>query len=105
MSPPSSWPVGIARRCFDVRCRVEVSHRFESLGAHVDLGEEVDIRPGDRVRVHGEPIHVPYGEVIVEERTATIVRAPWWERWWLRATGDLDYRELIDVSFTGRRNP
>jgi hypothetical protein len=106
MSAQRTWLERISgARGRDLPCRVEVSHRFESLGAHVDLGPNVVVRPGDRVRVHGAPIHVPYGEVIVEERTATLVRAPWWERLWLEATGDLEFRELIDVSFTDRRHP
>ena len=104
MSQARPWNERVAfGRRVDLPCRVEVSHRFENLGAHVDLGPNVVIQPGDRVRVHGEPIHVSYGEVTVEERTATLVRAPWWERLWLRATGDFEYSELIDVSFTERK--
>lgn len=92
-----------AHRRFDVSCVVEVSHCFESLGAHVTVDGEQTIQPGDKVLVHGAPIHVRYGEVVTERRTATITRAPWWEQWWIRATGDIDCLELIDVSFTDRR--
>lgn len=91
---------------FDVPCTIEVSHRFESLGAHVTLDGEVEVCPGDRVRVHGAPISVPYGEVVTERRTATVIRAPWWERIWTRATGDVECLELIDVNvFDRRRDP
>lgn len=89
------WP-----RRFELGCTVEVSHCFESLGANVDFDEAVNIRPGDRVEVHGEPIHVPYGERIRERRRATLVRAPRWEQAWVRATGDRECLELLDVSFT-----
>lgn len=91
------------RTRFDVPCTVEVSHRFESLGAHVALDGDLAMRPGDQVRVHGSEISVPYGEVVTERRTATVIRAPWWERLWLKAIGDIECRELIDVSFTDRR--
>ena len=91
-----------ARR-FDVGCTVEVSHRFESLHAHVDLDGNVEIHPGDQVLVHGGPINPPYGEVVTERRTATVTRASWAERLWTRLTGNLECMELLDVSFTDRR--
>lgn len=90
-------------RRFEVTCTVEVSHCFESLGAHVALDGDINIYPGDRVRVHGAPVRVPYGQIRAETRTATILRAPWWKRAWVRATGDLECMELLDVSFTDRR--
>lgn len=92
-----------AGRCFDVGCTVEVSHRFESLHAHVDLDGDVEVGPGDRVLVHGEPINPPYGEVVVERRWATVTRATWLERIWTRFTGSFDCVELLDVSFSDRR--
>jgi hypothetical protein len=93
----------LGRARFDVGCTVEVSHRFESLHAHVDLDGDVEIRPGDRVRVHGAAINPPYGEVVTERRTATVTRATWPERLWTRLTGNLECMELLDVSFTDRR--
>lgn len=88
------------RRRFDVDCVVQVSHRFESLGAHVSLPPSVDVAPGDRVRVHGAPIHVAFGEVVREERRATVIRAPRWERAWIRTIGNREALELLDVSFS-----
>ncbi len=95
---------GLPRR-IEVPCVVRVSHRFESLGAHVELGGGVEPGPGDQVKVHGPPIHVAFGEVVTENRTATVVRATWIERLYVRWTGDLHAHELIDVSFTERRTP
>lgn len=92
-------------RRIEVECTVEVSHCFERLGAHVELDGVLDIEPGDRVEVHGSPIRVPYGQVITERRTATLVRAPRWERAWVRATGDRECLELLDVSFTDQPIP
>ena len=83
-----------------VPCTVEVSHRFESLHAHVRFDNGAVVNPGDEVLVHGAPIMAAYGEVIVERRTATITRANRLERWWTRATGDLGFMELCEFSFS-----
>jgi len=61
-------------------CTVEVSHTFESL--------------------HASPVAAPYGEVVVEYRTATITRASWLERLWTRMTGDFEFLELCEFSFS-----
>ena len=88
------------KRRFDVPCTVEVSHTFESLHAHVELDGDVEIEPGDAVLVHGQPITVPYGEVHTERRMATVTRASLVERLWTRATGDLEFMELCEFSFS-----
>lgn len=41
-----------------------------------------------------------YGEVIREARTATITRATAIERLWTRLTGDLEFMELCEFSFS-----
>jgi hypothetical protein len=84
----------------DVPCTVEVSHRFESLHAHVRFNNGAVIYPGDEVLVHGTPIMAAYGEVIIEDRQATITRASMLERAWTRATGDFGFMELCEFSFS-----
>lgn len=84
----------------DVPCTVEVSHRFESLHAHVRFNNGAVIYPGDEVLVHGSPIMAAYGEVIIEDRQATITRASLLERVWTRATGDFGFMELCEFSFS-----
>ena len=81
-------------------CEVEVSHKFESLHAHVKFLNGAVIGPGDEVLVHGAPVMAPYGEVVTEERTATITRASAVERLWTRLTGDLEFMELCEFSFS-----
>jgi uncharacterized Zn finger protein len=81
-------------------CEVEVSHRFESLHAHVKFLNGAVVHPGDEVIVHGAPVMAPYGEVVVEERTATITRASELERLWTRMTGNLEVMELCEFSFS-----
>ena len=81
-------------------CEVEVSHRFESLHAHVKFLNGAVVHPGDEVIVHGTPVTAPYGEVVVEERTATITRASGLERMWTKLTGNLEVMELCEFSFS-----
>ena len=81
-------------------CTVTVSHRFEELSAHVRFNNGAVIHPGDTVEVHGTEIMAPYGEVVEEDRTATITRASALERLWTRATGDFEYMELCEFSFS-----
>ena len=81
-------------------CTVEVSHTFESLHAHVRFNNGAIVHPGDEVIVHGEPILAPYGEVIIEERVATITRAFWLERLWTKLAGNFEFMEICEFSFS-----
>lgn len=85
----------------DVMCTVRVVNTFENLAAHVELDDGVTVEPGDAVLVHGKPIIVPYGESATERRKATITRATWLERKWTKMTGDLEFMELLEFSFSG----
>ena len=90
----------LSRRRETVPCTVEVSHRFESLHAHVRFNDGSVVHPGDEVIVHGAPVVAAWGEVIREHRQATITRATLAERLWTRATGDLEFMELCEFSFS-----
>jgi len=83
-----------------VPCTVEVSHRFEELSAHVRFDNGAVVHPGDSVLVHGEPVLAPFGEVVTEQREATITRANALQRFWTRLTGDLEFMELCEFSFS-----
>jgi len=85
-------------------CEVEVSHRFESLYAHLKFLNGAVINPGDEVFVHGVPVMAPYGEVIREQRVATIRRASTLEQLWTRLTGDFECMELCEFSFSDEVN-
>jgi hypothetical protein len=52
------------------------------------------------VLVHGEPILASYGEVLSEERTATIRRAFLLERIWTRLFGSFEFMEICEFSFS-----
>lgn len=81
-------------------CTVEISHRFESLHAHVRFSNGVTVNPGDEVQVQGPEIMAPFGEVVSEEREAVIFRASALERFWTRWTGELEVMELCEFSFS-----
>jgi hypothetical protein len=90
------------RRKEDVDCTVEIINTFDSLGGHVRFDGGVTINPGDEVIVHGAPIAVPYGDSETFRRRATITRANALERAWTRATGDFEFMELCEFSFSER---
>ena len=83
-----------------VPCTVEVSHRFEELSAHVRFDNGAVVHPGDTVLVHGPAVVAPFGQVVSEAREATITRANALERLWTRLTGDLEFMELCEFSFS-----
>ncbi len=93
-----------SRKVEQVPCTVEVSHRFESLHAHVRFNDGSTVYPGDEVRVQGPPVLARWGEVKSEDRTAVITRANALERAWTRMTGDFEFMELCEFSFSEEIN-
>ena len=81
-------------------CEVEISHCFDSLHAHVKFTDGTVIHPGDEVVVQGPEIMAPYGEIVRENREAIIFRASALERLWTRLTGDFEFMELCEFSFS-----
>ena len=93
--------MGLLTRDYEtVPCTVEVSHKFDSLHAHVRFDNGAVVHPGDEVLVKGKPVMAPYGEVVIEQREARITRASALERWWTRMTGDFEFMELCEFSFS-----
>jgi hypothetical protein len=90
-------------RSFDTPCTVEVEHGFDHLHAHVELDGDVEIYPGDKVRVHGASIRLPYGERLVEHRIATVTRATPLGRFWTRLKARFEITELYEISFSNGR--
>ena len=88
---------------FDAPCRIEVEMSDERMCAHVELADGVRVGAGDRVRVHGDPIVVGFGERACFTRTATIERASATRRLWTRLAGHFELTELYEVSFSPRR--
>ncbi len=91
---------------FDTTCRIEIEQSPDHFHALVELADHVDIRPGDRVQIHGDPIRIGFGERRVFDRTATVRRAGLLRRAWTRFASNFELTELYEVSFTpGRLAP
>lgn len=90
-------------RSFNIPCRIAVEQSEDHFHAHVELAEDIAIKPGDRVRVHGDPIQIAFGETAVFERMATVTRAGTLLRAWTRLAAYFDLKELYEVSFNPGR--
>lgn len=87
-------------RRFDTPCRIAIEHSENYLNAHVELAGGIEIAPGDQVRVHGAPVHVPFGQSLVIDRMATVTRATALGRLLTRIKGHFEMAELYEVSFS-----
>ncbi|WP_298468455.1 hypothetical protein [uncultured Erythrobacter sp.] len=90
-------------RQFETPCTISVEQSSDHFHAHVDLSDDVEIEPGDKVRVHGDPISIPFGSKAVFERTATVTRAGPVKRALTRLAAYFDLAELYEVSFNAGR--
>jgi hypothetical protein len=97
-------PWRTARRRIDVPCTVDLEQTTESLHAYVDLCG-VEVGAGDKVIVHDAPTSVAFGERIVCERRATVVRAGPLDDLLARLTGYIEITQLYEVSFSDGRAP
>lgn len=93
----------LTRARFDTPCRIAVEQSPEHFHAHVELEGNVPIGPGDRVRVHGAPITIPFGTRTEFHRLATVELAGPLRRWWTRLLARFEFTELYEVSFTPGR--
>lgn len=93
----------LSSETFDTPCRIEVEQSAEHFHAHVELDGDIEIHPGDQVRVHGAPITIAFGESAVFHRRATVRRAGLLRRAWTKFAGQLELAELYEVSFTPGR--
>jgi hypothetical protein len=84
-------------------CTIDIEHTESSLHAHVELDGDVALMPGDRVRVHGAPIRIVFGQRMVLRRDVTVERAGWLEREWTKFAAGFGLSELYEVSFTPGR--
>jgi hypothetical protein len=85
-------------RRFDVLCTVEIERSFDSFHAYA-VPEDVVLRPGDQVIVHGAPAQVAFGEKYSFETSATVIRAGFFLRYWTQFRSILELTELYHVGF------
>lgn len=90
-------------RQFDTPCLISVEQSEDHFHAHVELDGDIAIEPGDRVRVHGDPIQVRFGERVTFNRMATVTRAGRIARAWTKLAAYFDLKELYEVSFNPGR--
>jgi hypothetical protein len=95
--PGLFWRI-FGSRSFDVPCIIEIERTADSLHAHA-IPEGVELRPGDRVEVHGAPDHVPFGTITTLPGRATVHRAAWPERTWTTAVALFELTELYHCGF------
>jgi len=87
------------RRAIELPCTVDLEQTTESLHAYVDI-EGLEIGPGDEIIVHDAPTEVPFGDRLLCQRRATIVRAGLLGNVMARIRGYLELTELYEVSFS-----
>ncbi|MEM8724585.1 MAG: hypothetical protein AAGE86_03595 [Pseudomonadota bacterium] len=90
-------------RVFETPCTITVEQSSEHFHAHVELPDEIEMEPGDKVRVHGDPISIPFGSKEVFHRKATVTRAGPLKRVLVKAAAYFDLAELYEVSFNAGR--
>ncbi len=88
---------------FDLPCTLKIEQTHDYFHAHVEWDGEIEIRPGDQVRVHGAPVKIAFGDRLIERRLATIHRANLLSRAWTRLLSSFQMQELYEVSFTPTR--
>jgi hypothetical protein len=91
-------------RRIETACTIEIEQTHDCFHAHLALDGEIEIAPGDSVKVHGEPIRVAFGEKRTERRRATVEHAGSFRRAWIRLASRFELKELYEVSFTPRRS-
>jgi hypothetical protein len=95
--------LGQGAHSFEVPCTVTIEQSSEHFHAHVELPEDLEMEPGDKVRVNGDPISIPFGSREVFRRTATVTRAGPLTRAAIRLAAYFDLAELYEVSFNAGR--
>lgn len=90
----------LMRRRVEVPCTIDVESTHDHFHAHVEL-EGVEVDPGDAVLVHGAPSRVPFGTQQQYASRATVERASWLRRQFVKLTGGTELYELYDVGFEG----
>lgn len=94
----SAWFV--MRRRIEVACTIDLESTHDHFHAHVDL-DGVEVDPGDQVLVHNAPTHIPFGTQRTYASRATVQRASWLRRQFVKLTGGTELYELYDVGFEG----
>ena len=90
----------VMRRRVEVPCTIDLESTHDHFHAHVEL-EGVEVDPGDAVQVHGAPSRIAFGTTQQIKSHATVERASWLRRQFVKLTGGTELYELYDVGFEG----
>ena len=91
------------REILETGCTIAVEHSADNLHAHVELDGDIKLGPGDQVRVHGDPVRLPYGTVIELRRRVTVSRAGLLAQWWIKLRASLELTELYEITFSSEK--
>jgi len=90
----------MVRRRVVVPCTIDLEATHDHFHAHVEL-DGVEVDPGDAVLVHNAPSRIPFGTQQQIASKATVERASWLRRQFVKLTGGTELYELYDVGFEG----
>ena len=99
----SSWLTRTFGGREEILCSVDIEQSFDSLHAHA-IPEDVELRPGDRVIVHGAPTTLRYGECRSMTCRATVIRAGAVARAWTEFSALFELAELYHCGFEPREH-
>ena len=85
-------------RTLTIACDVDLERSQDSFHAYA-VPDGIDIRPGDRVQVHGLPTRLAFGEARRFRASATVMRAGRLRRAWTELTSIFDLTSLYEVGF------
>ncbi len=88
---------------FDTKCTILIEHTFDNLHAHVELDGDVELGPGDQVKVHGAAVKLPFGERLTLRRDVTVWKATPFERLWTKLKAQLELTELYEITFSSEK--
>ncbi len=81
-----------------IDCDVDLERTLDSFHAYA-VPDGIDIRPGDRVQVHGLPDRLQFGENRRFRTQATVIRAGALRRAWTELVSIFDLTSLYEVGF------
>ena len=81
-----------------IACDVDLERSLDSFHAYA-VPDGIDIRPGDRVQVHGLPDRLQFGENRQFRTKATVIRAGALRRAWTEFVSIFDLTSLYEVGF------
>ncbi len=81
-----------------IACDVDLERSLDSFHAYA-VPDGIDIRPGDRVHVHGLPDRLHFGEARRFRANATVIRAGALRRAWTELVSIFDLTSLYEVGF------